>query len=386
MIKTQDQLKTHVSEKSNESVDIKPGRTIEDIYVSLRRRGKILRGQGSKDAPILKAEEKVLLLPERSIRIIKEFLVDLKDKGSTDLKQLKQENELLKETGEHLFNKIKEQHERDKVVGAPEERQAKQMLEEYENMLALSVPKFKSIENNLIHISKEYCSTLDHNCVLGKEQHKLYAKFLEVKREVNKLNQEANDLMELQNGIREIGAERYRKKERAVEKQMKIIAELNELISQITQENEVLLNTLNEKETALQTLEDNCDHIGIKEMNSHIQDGINGFVASQQERRQYQDEAEDLPADWDKRFKGYITEMSTELKNALNEYPSNKNFPGVSSDWINANKEEMDLHIQNKILERSRSAQSIKIALLRDIQSDIALIRQRLTESKLSIN
>lgn len=163
MIKIQNEFKGKVSSKSNDTVDIKPGQTIEDIYVSLRRRGKVLKGQESKDAPILKAEQKVLLLPERSIRILKEFLVELKDQDDKTLSELKQENQLLKETGDHLFKKIKEQHERDKVVGAPEENQAKALLKDYENLLSDASDASQTIDNQVIELSRAYCESLGKN-------------------------------------------------------------------------------------------------------------------------------------------------------------------------------------------------------------------------------
>jgi hypothetical protein len=152
----QEELKKEVSHKSNELVDIKPGQTVEDIYVSLRRRGKVLKGQGSKDAPILRAEQKVLLLPERSIRILKEFLVDLKDKDDTNVADIKKENDKLKELGNLHFKNIKEQHERDKVVGCPEENLAKERLSEYEQFLSDSVIEARASDENMNKISSDY--------------------------------------------------------------------------------------------------------------------------------------------------------------------------------------------------------------------------------------
>lgn len=174
MVRRQNELKDRVSSKSDDVVDIKPGQTVEDIYVSLRRRGKVLKGQGSKDAPILEANQKVLLLPERSIRILKEFLVDLKDHDDKKLLETKQENELLKETAEHFFTKIKEQHERDKVVGAPSENEAKEKLLEYENLVAKFLPTSADLDREINELSKLYGRVLDKKCELGKEQYALY--------------------------------------------------------------------------------------------------------------------------------------------------------------------------------------------------------------------
>lgn len=65
----QKELSAFVSSKSNENVDIKPGKTVEDVYVSLRTRGKILKNQASKDAPILESHEKVSIFSKTMIII-----------------------------------------------------------------------------------------------------------------------------------------------------------------------------------------------------------------------------------------------------------------------------------------------------------------------------
>lgn len=382
LIKIQNDLKGKVSSKSNDTVDIKPGQTIEDIYVSLRRRGKILKGQESKDAPILKAEQKVLLLPERSIRILKEFLVDLKDQDNKTLAELKQENQLLKETGEHLFKKIKEQHERDKVVGAPEENQAKALLKDYEKLLYDVVPEFKEADNQVIELSRSYCESLGKNTALGKEQHALLGKYLEVRRQVNKMRQEVNDLSELHEGIKEIGAERFRKKERAVEKQNQTIQDLQGQLELLAKTNEELAKILAIKEDDLIKLEDSCENFGIKELNPKIEENINNFIGCQKERRQFQDESEDLPPEWDKRFKGFIQDMSTEIKNATTEYPSNKKFPTLINDWLESTNEANETDREIRVLERAKIAQAVKVAMMRDIQNEIIMLRERLNQSK----
>ena len=134
LVKAQDLLENKVSSKSNEHVDIKPGKTIEDVYVSLRTRGRMLKGQGSPDAPILKADQKVHLLPERSVRVIKEFLVDLEDHDTPEIKKLKEENKALKQEGEQAYQKIKDQHIRDKLIGSPSENLVKESLDNYQKM------------------------------------------------------------------------------------------------------------------------------------------------------------------------------------------------------------------------------------------------------------
>jgi hypothetical protein len=255
-INRQNELKERVSSKSDDIVDIKPGLTIEDIYVSLRRRGKVLKGQGSKDAPILQADQKVLLLPERSIRILKEFLVDLKDQDDRVLLETKQENELLKETANHFFTKIKEQHERDKVVGAPSENEAKFQLVHYENLVAKYLPINAEIDREVNEISKLYGRTLDKNCELGKEQYALYRKFTELNRELNRLRQIASDLNDLKEGARQIDDERIRKKERVFELQKQTIEDLNKHIQEITALNENLKDEYREKEEILREFDE----------------------------------------------------------------------------------------------------------------------------------
>ena len=255
-IKRQNELKQKVSSKSDDIVDIKPGQTVEDIYVSLRRRGKVLKGQGSKEAPILEADQKVLLLPERSIRILKEFLVDLKDQDNKTLLETKQENELLKETANHFFTKIKEQHERDKVVGAPSENEAKNQLAKYEDLVSKYLPINAEIDRKVNEISKLFGKNLDRNCELGKEQYVLFRKYAELSRELNRLRQIASDLNELQEGAKQIGEERIRKKERTLEMQKQNIDELNKHIQEITALNEKLRAEYQAKEDALREFDE----------------------------------------------------------------------------------------------------------------------------------
>ena len=139
----QEQLKEKVSSKSSENVDIKPGQTIENIYVSLRRRGKVLKGQGNPDAPVLKNDQNVLLLPERSIRILKEYLVDLQDHNIEELGKIKKDNEELKKDAHNLFTTIKEQHEKDKLLGSSTDNQMKEKLDEYEEIFQINFDLFK---------------------------------------------------------------------------------------------------------------------------------------------------------------------------------------------------------------------------------------------------
>ena len=182
--------KNQVSSKSNESVDIKPGKTIEDVYVSLRTRGKILKGQGSPDAPVLQKEDKVHLLPERSIRVIKEFLVDLKDHDSPELEQLKEENKALKSQGQDLYTHIKETHVRDKVHGAPEENTAKQFLENYEKMYADTVSDFEKVEGVLKQQSDNRAEMFEMKSELGREHYERASQLMELFSHMTRLSLE----------------------------------------------------------------------------------------------------------------------------------------------------------------------------------------------------
>jgi len=75
--------------------------------------------------------------------------------------------------------------------------------------------------------------------------------------------------------------------------------------------------------------------------------------------------------------------MTTELKNALKEYPSNKNFPGVKEDWIGLTSEIQEIEYQNRIFERSRLAQETKLTIIKDIGNEVERIREKLKEGKL---
>lgn len=191
-----------------------------------------------------------------------------------------------------------------------------------------------------------------------------------------------NDLSEIHNGIKEIGAERYRKKERAVEKQNQIIQDLQSQLELLSKTNEELSKILAVKEDELIKLEDSCESFGVKELNPKIEENIKNFLGCHKERRQFQDESEDLPPEWDKRFKGFIQDMSTEIKNATNEYPSNKKFPNLVNEWLESTNETNETDRQIRILERAKIAQAVKVAMMRDIQSEIITLRERLNQSR----
>ena len=380
LISSQDDLKTYVSHKSIDQVDIKPGKTIEDIYVTLRQRPKILKAQDSKEVPILKPDQKVLLLPERSIRILKEFLVQLKDQENEELDKQKQENIQLKESREYLFTKIKEQYERDKVVGAPDENDVKKITKEYEEFFANIQPKWKSADEKLNEITLVYGNTLDKYCSLGKEQHKLYSKFIEIDREVKRRQHIVSDMRDKEDGIKDIHGERYRKKERAIEKQNQIIKELNELLANLTKRNQELSKLLLEKEIELQKLEDSFSFFGIKEKDLHIIEKLKAFMEANQERRQFQNESEEFPPHWDKLFKEFIEDSCSELKTSTNEYPSNKQFPGLANDWIDTINELNESDRDLKLTTRKQIAQDIKLEMLKDIQNEIKDIKSKFNE------
>lgn len=75
--------------------------------------------------------------------------------------------------------------------------------------------------------------------------------------------------------------------------------------------------------------------------------------------------------------------MTTELKNALKEHHSNKNFTGVKEDWIGLTSEIQEIEYQNRILERSRLAQETKLIIIKDIGNEVERIREKLKEGKL---
>jgi hypothetical protein len=379
-VELQDELKQKVSHKSNELVDIKPGQTVEDIYVSLRRRGKVLKGQSSKDAPVLRAEQKVLLLPERSIRIMKEFLVDLKEKDDTDTVRLKEQNEELKELGNLHFTKIKEQHERDKVVGSPEENLAKEKLSEYEQFLTNSAIESNLLDGEVNILSSDYIKTIDTNVLFGKDQYHLLAIYLDIRRKLNKTLQVEKNLNQLKSGVVEIEAERIRQKQRSVESQLKIIFSLNQTINNLKSENSRLTITHSQQEQNLIDLENSFETFGIKGPEPKLEDDIHESYRTQCERRQFQDESEDVPSEWDKRLIAQVQDMGTELKNALTEYPSNKNFPKVKDDWINLTTEIRDTEYHNRVLERTKTAQTIRVSIIKDIEQEIERIKDKIKE------
>jgi len=385
-IKIQEELKQHVSSKSNETVDIKAGQTIEDVYVSLRTRGKLLKGQKSKDAPILKAEQKVLLLPERSVRIIKEFLVELRDKNENTVDSLKKENDLMKETANHLFNKIKEQHERDRLQGAPEENKVKDLLKKYEALLGDKLPVYSQLDKEISETSQMHSGILDQKNMLEKENATLSKNYAEIKRMISKYNNDIDGINDMVAGQKLTEDERVRKKERVLEMQQQLLAEVNEKVHHTLKQNEVLAKELQQREETLNDMQEKCDHIGIKELDPKIEDNIHNFISVQKERRQFQDESEDMPLEWDSRFRGHVQEMSSELKKTTNEYPSNKNFPAVMDEWFDATAELNSTELNNKHLDRKINAQNIKLALMASMQNDMNDIREKLNNSSKSEN
>ena len=277
-------------------MDIKPGQTVEGVYVSLRQRGKILKGQGNSAAPILTAKEKVLLLPERSIRIIKEYLVGLIDNSNTEINSIVEENQKLKEEGNRLFTKIKEQHERDKLLGSESENAVKQELKNYEQILEETINNFINIDTELNEISNVLSDNFEIHNDLGKENYTLLSKYLSMRRKLNKAKQEINNLTAMLEGTKTFFGERYRKKQRVIEKQEIKMQNLDSEIENTKNKNVDLAKEVEEKETKLNELGDTFESLGIQELDSQLEENIKGYIKSQNLRRELQEEGEEFPS------------------------------------------------------------------------------------------
>ena len=197
---------------------------------------------------------------------------------------------------------------------------------------------------------------------------------------MNKSSQVEKNLQQLKSGTVEIDAERVRQKQREIEAQLKLISELNDRINNLRSENEKLAQEFSEKEKNLIDLENSYENFGIKSPEPKLEEDIHEFYRTQCERRQFQDESEEMPADWDRRLISHAQEMSSELKNALNEYPSNKNFPRIKDDWINITTDIRDTEYQNRLLERTKFAQNTKLSMIKDIEAEIERMNEKIKE------
>lgn len=286
---------------------------------------------------------------------------------------------LLKETVEHLYKKINEQHERDKVVGAPEEIEVKQKLEKYEGLLYNAAPKFQQADEAMADTCEAWHKALDERSKVNEENQKLYSKYLSLIQDPT-----LEDLNQLQKHIKSVGSERQRKKERVLTRQSQVIGDLNQKVETLASANKELGETLAKKEAELAKLQHTFKDLELKPVDSTVEEKLNLFMISNRERRQFQDESEELPPEWDRRFKDFIQEMSTGLKNATGEYPSNKSFPNVVKDWYNTMVELNQCDFEHKMSQRKQMAQSIRLALMRDIETDIEDIKNKLQDSKCS--
>lgn len=123
----------------------------------------------------------------------------------------------------------------------------------------------------------------------------------------------------------------------------------------------------------------------MKEIDPKIEDKINSFISAHQERRQFQDESEDLPSDLDRRFKTHIEEMTSELKSASQDYPSSKNFPAVMEEWNDLTTELNSISLNNSLLDRKSNAQKLKLSLLRSLQEDHSDLSEKLAQSRCNL-
>jgi len=203
---------------------------------------------------------------------------------------------------------------------------------------------------------------------------------------ISKYNNDIDGINDMVAGQKLTEDERVRKKERVLEMQQQLLAEVNEKVHHTLKQNEVLAKELQQREETLNDMQEKCDHIGIKELDPKIEDNIHNFISVQKERRQFQDESEDMPLEWDSRFRGHVQEMSSELKKTTNEYPSNKNFPAVMDEWFDATAELNSTELNNKHLDRKINAQNIKLALMASMQNDMNDIREKLNNSSKSEN
>ncbi|CAI2386757.1 unnamed protein product [Moneuplotes crassus] len=380
LVHEQDSLREKVSSKSNGLVDIRPGMTVEGVYVSLRRRGKLLRGQKNQEAPILTAKEKVLLLPERSVRIMKEFLVGLKDKKNPQIEQISIENKALKAQGDQLIKKIMEQHESDKLHGSIDENALKQELQQYYDSLTTSLEEIVKSNQEIDSLTTELGETRDRFTAKEKDGCHLLLQYLEIRRLLNKSNQECNNLRAFSEGSSELFSQRRRKKQRVLENQAKTIENIQKEIEEWSCKNAKLEQEVNGKEAQLSQLQDNIQSLGVQELDSNIDANIETYKRKLASHREIQEELEAFPQKWDGDFKDFVQEMTTCLKDSLNDHPSNKEFPAIKQDWVDKTKEISDLEKSISMLERSLEAHKIKTKIASELSSEIQRVKERLED------
>jgi uncharacterized coiled-coil protein SlyX len=382
----QDSLKSKVSSKSNELIDIKPGQTIEEAYVSLRTKPLMLAGQPKTETPILQSSQKVLLLPERSLRIIKEYLVQLSTLENPNISELREQNEELKRKGQELYEQIREQHVRDRVQGSEGENEAKGMLEAYQGLVQDARDHFDRVNSVIEEMTEEKANWSDEVMVLEKEQYKLFKEVLDQNRELEKFGQNEEGLQRILEAVTTFTDERLRKKEDMIDRQRKLIQELEDIIAGLRRAIEELGAKLEEVLKRLEELKRNTSSFGVKFAGPELEELLNKYLQASYTRRDCQDESEQLPIDWDLRFKNFVQESSSEVKNAMSEYPANKDFPGILEDWTQMATELYTLDVGLRADQRKQLAQIQRLGVLKTIQVDVNDIKTKLQDKNVKFN
>ena len=193
-------------------------------------------------------------------------------------------------------------------------------------------------------------------------------------------------MVTIRDSIKTVHGERLRKGERGQAKQQEMIDELNKQIDELNQQIEKLAQDHAGKGDELKKLQDSNESVDMSEVNPDLRGFIERYIESSKERRHFQDEAERLPPDWDQLFKKFIQEQSSNLKNAMNEYPSNQNFPDVLNDYISAMTELYNTDVQYKADQRKQLAQIQKMQILGSIGEDVNDIKTKLDDQNVKFN
>lgn len=262
----------------------------------------------------------------------------------------------------------------------------KEELDKYEKLYEDTVDYFRTVELTLKELEAERNDGFDAMVELGKDQNKLHSRFIDLDRKVNRLAQDAERLTKIYDVIQAANGERQRKGERSLEKQTVLIEELKQRVNDLTQDNQRLLKEYNDRLAKLNLFNEKNGNIEMDSVDPALSTCIENFMEVNKERRTFQNESEDLPPDWDKRFKKFIQDQSTNVKTAMTEYPSNKQFPGVLEEWTAVMTELNSADNGLRSDQRKQLAQRERLQILNSVQKDVIDINSKLKDKDVKFN
>ncbi|CAI2385648.1 unnamed protein product [Moneuplotes crassus] len=304
-----------------------------------------------------------IVLPEHTTekqkhQAIRQFLLNTLNRRNIEFEPILNENQELREKVYDLRERVKEKY-LNNITGNEEE--VNEMLLEYEELLSQHVDDFGQYDTEMnvqVEEFKKKCDDTDY--------------------EIEALMDKERDLTNLRDNLGGLTQNYQHKLASITDFQKDTIENLRDEIGKLEQETTSLKSQIDERET-----ETSAESLAIL-TKKNIKDDpalegiLNDFVTAHKERKNVQDDAENVPEEWMEGHKGYAKNALSEAESQKEQSSANHRIKDILDQIHQSNEDIEKLLADLQRIERERGLNEHRNNLHQDMSEDLADIRARL--------